>query len=129
MLVLRTLVLAPLHGYGIAKAIRTNSSEALDIEFGSSTQRSNASKPRRGSPPSGRSPNTTAARNITGLRPRDGSNSCGNIRNGPGFVSAIGQIMGPIPGERQVMNFKFFSRLIAAPRSARCKRSSIPWPT
>lgn len=35
MLVLRTLVLAPLHGYGIAKAIRGSSSEALDIEFGS----------------------------------------------------------------------------------------------
>src|SRR3954452_101725 len=35
MLVLRTLILSPLHGYGIAKAIRTNSSEALDIEFGS----------------------------------------------------------------------------------------------
>jgi transcriptional regulator len=35
MLVLRTLVLGPLHGYGIAKAIRTTSDEALDIEFGS----------------------------------------------------------------------------------------------
>jgi len=35
MLVLRTLVLTPLHGYGIARAIRTNSSEALEIEFGS----------------------------------------------------------------------------------------------
>ena len=35
MLVLRTLVMAPLHGYGIAKAIRSNSGEALDIEFGS----------------------------------------------------------------------------------------------
>ena len=35
MLVLRTLLLTPLHGYGIAKAIRSNSSEALDIEFGS----------------------------------------------------------------------------------------------
>ena len=35
MLVLRTLVLVPLHGYGIAKAIRNSSSEALDIEFGS----------------------------------------------------------------------------------------------
>lgn len=35
MLVLRTLVLGPLHGYGIAKAIRTTSKEALDIEFGS----------------------------------------------------------------------------------------------
>jgi len=35
MLVLRTLFLGPLHGYGIAKAIRSSSQEALEIEFGS----------------------------------------------------------------------------------------------
>ena len=35
MLVLRTLVFGPLHGYGIAKALRNTSNEALDIEFGS----------------------------------------------------------------------------------------------
>jgi PadR family transcriptional regulator, regulatory protein PadR len=35
MLVLRTLLLGPLHGYGISKALRSNSNEALDIEFGS----------------------------------------------------------------------------------------------
>jgi len=35
MLVLRTLILSPLHGYGISKAIRANSNEALVIEFGS----------------------------------------------------------------------------------------------
>lgn len=35
MLVLRTLLLGPLHGYGVAKAIRNRSTEALDIEFGS----------------------------------------------------------------------------------------------
>jgi transcriptional regulator len=35
MLVLRTLLLGPLHGYGIAKAIRANSGDSLDIEFGS----------------------------------------------------------------------------------------------
>lgn len=35
MLVLRTLLHGPLHGYGIAKAIRTTSNEVLDIEFGS----------------------------------------------------------------------------------------------
>ena len=34
MLVLRTLVLGPLHGYRIAKSIR-NTSAKLDIEFGS----------------------------------------------------------------------------------------------
>src|SRR5690348_18232235 len=35
MLVLRTLLLTPLHGYAIAKAIRSNSSDSLDVEFGS----------------------------------------------------------------------------------------------
>ena len=35
MLVLRTLLFGPLHGYGIAKAIRASSGESLDIEFGS----------------------------------------------------------------------------------------------
>ena len=35
MLVLRTLRAGPLHGYGIAKALRTASDQALDIEFGS----------------------------------------------------------------------------------------------
>jgi PadR family transcriptional regulator, regulatory protein PadR len=35
MLVLRTLRAGALHGYGIAKAIRGASNEALDIEFGS----------------------------------------------------------------------------------------------
>jgi PadR family transcriptional regulator PadR len=35
MLVLRSLVLGPLHGYGIAKSIRSRSNDALDIEFGS----------------------------------------------------------------------------------------------
>ena len=35
MLVLKTLVLGPLHGYGIQKAIHASSNEALDIEFGS----------------------------------------------------------------------------------------------
>jgi PadR family transcriptional regulator PadR len=35
MLVLRTLVPGSLHGYGIARALRNTSSDALDIEFGS----------------------------------------------------------------------------------------------
>jgi len=35
MLVLRTLRAGSLHGYGIAKSIRSASNEALDIEFGS----------------------------------------------------------------------------------------------
>jgi transcriptional regulator len=35
MLVLKTLVPGPLHGYGLAKALRTMSHDALAIEFGS----------------------------------------------------------------------------------------------
>ena len=35
MLVLKTLLFGPQHGYGVAKAIRSVSNEALDIEFGS----------------------------------------------------------------------------------------------
>lgn len=35
LLVLRTLIFGPLHGYGIAKAIHQTSGEALRIEFGS----------------------------------------------------------------------------------------------
>src|SRR3984885_13591877 len=35
MLVLRTLIFGPLHGYGIAHAIRGISRDALEIEFGS----------------------------------------------------------------------------------------------
>jgi transcriptional regulator len=35
MMVLKILRPKPLHGYGIAKAIRSGSREALDIEFGS----------------------------------------------------------------------------------------------
>ena len=35
MLVLRTLLAGPLHGYGIQKAIHATSTESLAIEFGS----------------------------------------------------------------------------------------------
>lgn len=35
MLVLRTLLHGPLHGYGVAKALRSKSTESIDIEFGS----------------------------------------------------------------------------------------------
>ena len=35
MLVLRTLLFGPLHGYGVQKALRTGSTETLDVEFGS----------------------------------------------------------------------------------------------
>ena len=35
LLVLRTLIFGPLHGYGIAKAIQQTSAEVFKIEFGS----------------------------------------------------------------------------------------------
>ena len=35
MLVLRTLLFGPLHGYAIAKSLHDESGEAIDVEFGS----------------------------------------------------------------------------------------------
>jgi transcriptional regulator len=35
MLVLRTLLFGPLHGYAVAKAIRAGSDNTIDVEFGS----------------------------------------------------------------------------------------------
>ena len=35
MLVLKTLLPGPLHGYGISKTLRANSNDVLEIEFGS----------------------------------------------------------------------------------------------
>ncbi len=35
MLVLRTLLFGPLHGYGIAKALHASSTEGLEVELGS----------------------------------------------------------------------------------------------
>jgi transcriptional regulator len=35
MLVLRTLLFGPLHGYAIARSLRDGSGQAIDIEFGS----------------------------------------------------------------------------------------------
>jgi transcriptional regulator len=35
MLVLRTLLLGPLHGYAIAQVIRTTSEDGINVEFGS----------------------------------------------------------------------------------------------
>jgi len=35
MLVLRTLALGPLHGYGVAQAIRRSTGEAIQVEAGS----------------------------------------------------------------------------------------------
>lgn len=35
MLVLRTLLAGALHGYGVAKALRSTSNAALEVEFGS----------------------------------------------------------------------------------------------
>ena len=68
MLALRTLLLEPLHGYGIAKAIRNNSGEALDVEFGSHT--------------------------AVGRKQLHREHS-----KWAGFVSAVGQVMGPIGEE------------------------------
>ena len=101
MLVLRTLVLAPLHGYGIAKTIRSNSSEALDIEFGSlypALKRLEA----KGwiSAKWETSEHNRRAKyyrlNAAGRKQLHREHS-----KWAEFVSAVGQIMGPVPGGGQ----------------------------
>src|SRR6185503_6156570 len=98
MLVLRTLLLGPLHGYGIAKAIRTMSNDSLDIEFGSLypalkrlevkgwiTARWETSGQNR------------RARNYR-LTPAGRKQLADQHSRWAEFVEAIARVMGPVPG-------------------------------
>src|ERR1700689_5064839 len=97
MLVLRTLLAGALHGYGIAKSIRSTSKEALDIEFGSlypALKRLEA----KGWIASGWE---TSERNRRAkfykLTPGGRKQLMNEHSKWAGFVSAVGLIMGPEP--------------------------------
>ena len=68
LLILQTLRWGPQHGYHIAQAIRTHSSDALQVDTGSLYPRCTASSAGRGSQRRGRSPTTSSARASTGSR-------------------------------------------------------------
>jgi PadR family transcriptional regulator PadR len=97
MLVLRTLLTGSLHGYGIAKAIRGTSNEALDIEFGSlypALKRIEA----RGWIESGweKSQLNRRAKYYT-LTAAGRKQLVREHSKWADFVSAVGRIMGPLP--------------------------------
>ena len=97
MMVLRTLLPGPLHGYGIAKSIRTASSEALDIEFGSlypALKRLEAKGWIAASWETSEHNRRAHFYKLTSLGRRHLSREHSKWA---GFVDAVGQVMGPLP--------------------------------
>jgi PadR family transcriptional regulator, regulatory protein PadR len=97
MLVLRTILAGPLHGYGIAKAIRSTSNETLDIEFGSlypALKRLEAN----GWIASGWETSEHNRRaKFYKLTPAGRKHLVKEHSRWADFVSAVGRIMGPLP--------------------------------
>jgi PadR family transcriptional regulator PadR len=99
MLVLRTLLLAPLHGYGIAKAIRGNSSEALDIEFGSLYPALKRLEAKGWIAANWEVSEHNRRAKFYRLTPAGRKHLRREHSKWADFVSAVGQIMGPVPEE------------------------------
>jgi PadR family transcriptional regulator, regulatory protein PadR len=97
MLVLRTLVLAPLHGYGIAKAIRSNSSDLLDIEFGSLYPALKRLELKGWIAAKWETSEFNRKAKFYRLTPAGRKQLQREHSKWAEFVSAVGQIMGPIP--------------------------------
>ena len=82
MLVLRTLIFGPLHGYGVAKAIRSSSTDALEIEFGSLYPALKRLEAKGWIVSNGTCPSSTGVRSSTGSPQPAGSGCNRNIRSG-----------------------------------------------
>lgn len=99
MLVLRTLVVAPLHGYLIAKAIRSNSGDALDIEFGSLYPALKRLELKGWIAARWEISEHNRRVKLYRLTPEGRKQLRREHSQWADFVSAVGQIMGPLPGE------------------------------
>ena len=97
MLVLKTLLMEPLHGYGIAKAIRVNSSEALDIEFGSLYPALKRLELKGWIASKWETSEYNRRAKYYRLTPAGRKQLQVEHSKWEGFVSAVGQIMGPLP--------------------------------
>jgi transcriptional regulator len=97
MLVLQTLLLGPLHGYGIAKAIRTNSSETLDIEFGSLYPALKRLELKGWIAAKWETSEHNRRARYYRLTPAGRKQLQAEHSKWSGFVSAVAQIMGPLP--------------------------------
>ena len=101
MLVLRTLIIAPLHGYGVAKAIRNNSGETLDIEFGSLYPALKRLELKGWIAAKWEISEYNRRVKLYRLTPAGRKQLRREHSQWVDFVSAVGQIMGPVPEERE----------------------------
>src|SRR6266446_7016506 len=99
MLVLKTLVMGSLHGYGIAKAIRANSNEALDIEFGSLYPALKRLELKGWIAAKWETSEHNRRVKHYRLTPAGHKQLRREHSRWADFVSAVGQIMGPVPEE------------------------------
>jgi transcriptional regulator len=97
MLVLRTLLAGALHGYGIAKAIRTTSNEALDIEFGSLYPALKRLEVKGWISSGWQTSEHNRRAKFYKLTPTGRKHLLQEHSKWAGFVSAVGLVMGPLP--------------------------------
>src|ERR1700747_318343 len=97
MLVLKILVMEPLHGYGIAKAIRNCSKEALDIEFGSLYPALKRLELKGWIASKWETSELNRRAKYYRLTPTGRKHLQQEHSKWADFVSAVGQVMGPIP--------------------------------
>ncbi len=99
MLVLGTLTLGPLHGYGIAKAIRATSNEALDIEFGSLYPALKRLEEKGWLVSRWETSENNRRAKFYRLTPAGRSRLMQEHSKWAGFVEAVTRVMGRLPGE------------------------------
>ena len=97
MLVLRTLVFSPLHGYGIAKAIRNTSNETLNIEFGSLYPALKRLELRRLVASKWEQSENNRRVKLYRLTPAGKKQLIQEHANWAEFIGAIATVMGPVP--------------------------------
>jgi PadR family transcriptional regulator PadR len=120
MLVLKTLALGPLHGYGIAKAIRSNSDQALDIEFGSLYPSLKRLELKAWISPKAETSDHNRQAKYYRLTPAGKKQLRQEHSEWIEFAAAVARLMGPTPENST-------SELLAkngAPKSATCRKNS-----
>src|SRR2546429_9767999 len=97
MLVLKTLMPGPLHGYGIAKALWARSNETLDIEFGSLYPALKRLELKGWIASKWETSEFNRRAKYYRLTPAGRKQLQREHSKWADFVSAVGQVMGPIP--------------------------------
>jgi PadR family transcriptional regulator len=99
MIVLRTLLFGPLHGYAIAGAIRDNSGDVLKIEFGSLYPALKRLELKGWIAAKWDTSENNRRAKVYRLTPAGRRKLLREKSEWAAFVSAVGRIMRPAPGE------------------------------